>query len=100
METGVELISQERHRQIHEEGWHPEHDNEHIEGELALAATAYAKESLYADKITEWRPRVPENFPINWNPAGRFPPSRIRTLVKAGALIAAEIDRLQRHKAV
>ena len=42
MNTGIELISKERQRQIEEEGWTPEHDNQHTEGELALVAALYA----------------------------------------------------------
>ena len=42
MRTGIELIQEERTRQVQEEGWTPEHDEEHGDGELALAAACYA----------------------------------------------------------
>lgn len=37
MRKSIELIAAERERQVHEEGWHPEHDDEYINGELAMA---------------------------------------------------------------
>lgn len=81
MKTGVELIAEERKRQIGEEGWHTEHDDDHDSGELTSAAHAYL-----------------ENNPVYWpwESSSWKPSSRIRDLVKAAALIAAEIDRLQR----
>ena len=42
--TGVELIAQERERQIEKEGWTAEHDADHTEGQLAKAAACYAFE--------------------------------------------------------
>src|SRR5690242_14227731 len=48
---GVELIRVERIRQIEEEGWTAEHDENHQEGELARAAAAYA---LHAPWIFPW----------------------------------------------
>lgn len=35
--TGIERIAAERRRQIGEEGWTPEHDAQHVNGELAEA---------------------------------------------------------------
>jgi len=100
--TGTELIAAERKRQIEEEGWTAEHDDdEHGDGELALAASCYA---LCSNKIAI----VGNNAVIVdlikllwpwdqkwWKPS---PEDRIKELTKAGALIAAEIDRLQRLK--
>lgn len=89
MKTGIELIAEERQRQIEVEGWTAEHDKEQAIGELALAASCYAM-------IPELRPSElpPSHWPwVNyWKPS---PNDRIRELQKAGALIAAEIDRLQ-----
>ena len=42
MKTGIEIIAAERQRQIEQEGWTPEHDAEHVNDEMALAASAYA----------------------------------------------------------
>ncbi len=41
MKTGVELIAEERKRQVEEEGWTAEHDAAHTEGDLAMAAATY-----------------------------------------------------------
>jgi hypothetical protein len=92
--TGAQLIAQERQRQIEVEGYTEQHDAEHAEGELAMAAVCYAM-------LPCWRPA--ELAPIEWPWIGGgirdgfkpTPNDRIRELVKAGALIAAEIDRLQ-----
>lgn len=87
--AGVKLIAQERIRQISDEGWTPEHDAEHTQGEMARAASCYAIPP-------EGRLKVPLRWPWDlkwWKPS---PDNRERELVKAGALIAAEIDRLRR----
>lgn len=90
MKTGIELIATERKRQISKEGWTASHDDTHEYGELAIAATCYAingqgSESLLPPCDWPWEKKW-------WKPS----PDQIRNLVKAGALIAAEIDRLQR----
>lgn len=85
--TGAELITQERIRQQEVEGWSIEHDNEHIHGELLDAAVFYAGYHTALGDITGLWP---------WDDSWFKPVDKIRDLVKAGALIAAEIDRLQR----
>lgn len=40
--TGIERIAKERQRQIEEEGWTAEHDEQHTHGELAAVAALYA----------------------------------------------------------
>lgn len=79
----------ERRRQIETEGWTPEHDDEHLPGELALAAASY----VCADE-GEAPPAI---WPWDW--AWWKPESRRRNLVKAAALILAEIERLDRAEA-
>lgn len=91
--TGVELIAQERRRQMSVEGFDASHDDSHYNDEIAFAAVCYATPPEHRVRLL---PRWP--WPLNWwKPT---PKDRIRELVKAGALIAAEIDRLQRanHK--
>jgi hypothetical protein len=83
METGIELIAEERQRQIEVEGWTKEHDSGHRNNELIDAAMQY----LGADLISCW-PWGDESYKPS-------PDNRVRELQKAGALIAAEIDRLQ-----
>lgn len=91
MKTGAELIAEERARQIAVEGWTPTHDDvDHSNGELAAAAAFYA--------IPPHR-RMTRGRPSLWPKGWRFKPTpndRIRELVKAGALIVAEIERLKR----
>lgn len=83
---GMSIIAAERRRQVESEGWTPEHDDEHIAGELSTAAACYAQPAI---KPHGWWPWDEEW----WKPT---PKMRVRELAKAGALIAAEIDRLIR----
>jgi hypothetical protein len=89
--TGIERIATERKRQIKEEGFTAERDDQWSKGELTKAAVCY----LYPGD--ELMPRWKKTFwPWDarwWKPS---PEKRIRNLEKAGALIAAEIDRLLR----
>lgn len=106
METGIELIAKERQRQIEQEGWTPEHDDQHAKAELSLAASVYACPQLHIPQSSQdltYRQRVFHAlwpFGLDWyKPAlDDDGPQRVRELAKAGALIAAEIDRLQRLK--
>jgi hypothetical protein len=91
MKTGTELIAEERARQINSEGWSEGHDDSHEYGELARASVAYTLHTL----IGCYDKKPAEIWPWElkwWKPAA----DPVRNLVKAGALIAAEIDRLQR----
>ncbi len=38
MKKGIEIIAEERQRQIVVEGWTPQHDDNHENGELAVVA--------------------------------------------------------------
>jgi hypothetical protein len=80
----------ERRRQIVAEGWTPEHDDGHAQGEMADAAALYA--SLRVRHIAGFA-----TWP--WSPDWFKPKDRRRDLVKAGALILAEIERLDRKDA-
>lgn len=83
--SGVELIADERHRQVEAEGYDAAHDADHDEGELESAAIAYLL-AADPDAAAEFWP---------WDAAGYKPSTdSISNLVKAGALVAAEIDRL------
>lgn len=101
--TGCELISAERWRQINEEGWTAEHDDEHCNGELARAGACYALPPMYRSKEIWSAPLLDLLWPWDsewWKPGHEHPKAhddRIRDLAKAGALIAAEIDRIQRE---
>ena len=92
MKTGIELIIDERNRQVEKEGWTSEHDLQHEDGVLAGAAFSYLIGSAYeADN-------PPPSWPFEkeyWKPS---PDDRVSELVKAGALIAAEIDNILNKK--
>lgn len=98
MKTGIELIAEERQRQIEIERWTPEYDDvANNDGQLGNAAACYAMteetrlnqtfDEVYLDAIWPFEQRW-------FKPT---PKDRIRELQKAGALIAAEIDRLNRQ---
>ena len=97
--TGVERIASERQRQIESEGWSADHDSHHRNGELSMAAACYAAgEPIFIEHpANAGRDRVFHD-PWPWDRCWdkRENHSRIRQLEIAGALIAAEIDRLQR----
>ena len=42
MKTGIQLIQEERERQISKKGWTSEHDDTHSDDSLACAAAVYA----------------------------------------------------------
>lgn len=114
MKTGCELITIERQRQINQEGWTPEHDDEHTEGSLIRAAVCYATPVKLYEKIkfatgNGFYDPWPDSWDKKWdkrpededgntipNPDVYSDKKRLDLLVKAGALIAAEIDRLNR----
>jgi hypothetical protein len=114
MTKGIELIANERHRQMDEEGWTADHDDDHDDHSLALIAALYATpQALFEVSVTadsghwvdpwcwdaNWdkRPRNAEDELLH---AEETPiADRIRCLTKAGALVAAEIDRLLRKAA-
>lgn len=109
MKTGTELIADERQRQISQEGWSPEHDDTHENGELTMAAMCYgsvASAEARGSSADEWPVEMFNGFNdslVSWpweEEAYKPSDDPIRNLVKAGALIAAEIDRLQRAKGV
>lgn len=92
--NGVDLIAAERQRQIDVEGWTPAHDSSHQEHEMLVAAVCYL-----AVPGSPWKPLSSSPTPALWPwDTAWWKPSDdpIRNLVKAGALVAAEIDRLQR----
>lgn len=103
MKSGIELIAEERERQISREGWTAEHDSRYQSGELNDAAICYASAvaemqrgnaslGLIKLHINDYS-SVPWPWEDEWWKPSDDPK---RNLIKAGALIAAEIDRLQR----
>lgn len=90
-QNGARLIAAERARQVCAAGWTPEHDQDHHgQGELALHAAELALAG------TDWEsPLVGDD---DWGLVAKHAGDRQRQLVIAGALIAAEIDRLDRTR--
>ena len=93
--TGIELIAKERERQLAKkpegEEWTSDHDDNHAHAEaMACAAAVYAMPA----KLRTRRKRGLWKWAREWYKP--TPHDRIRELEKAGALIAAEIDRLLR----
>jgi len=88
--VGVGRIAAERQRQMAVEEFDDAHDAEHTHRELIRAAMAYAC----------WQPEGLDKelagvlWPKEWDKGYFKPTTRLRNLVKAGALLAAEIDRL------
>lgn len=97
----IDMIT-ERRRQIEAENWTTEHDDDHTDGSLALAAGSYC-ESAARSKILARTPggafAIPKLWPRSWSLDWWKPKSPREDLVKAGALIIAEIERLDRAAA-
>jgi len=83
--TGTELIAAERMRQIAEEGWSLDHDYDHCWEDLAEAGMSYALNATGHNGLQHWP----------WDTASYKPKDALRDLIRAGALIAAAIDRHQ-----
>lgn len=104
--TAVADVVAERRRQVDGEGWHAEHDDKlNSQGELALAACCYAYHAgsyFHWDKNSYQKkgPFDPDNdyslWP--WDIEWWKPKDPRRDLVRAGALILAEIERGDREK--
>lgn len=95
----------ERTRQVLLEGWTPEHDDEHDGGEMAVAAACYALVAGVADPHRDALRLFGPLFsaattPLEqmwpWDAGWWKPKDRRRDLVRAGALVIAEIERLDR----
>lgn len=86
--NALEDIAAERKRQIEVEGWTPHHDDRHASGEMAEAAACYA--------ITAGTGSLFPPLQWPWSNDWWKPKDRRRDLVRAGALIVAEIERLDR----
>jgi hypothetical protein len=87
-ERVVAEVTAERQRQIEAEGWTPEHDDEHGSGELAKAAACYAGDTR------TFKVAAPVDWP--WEQKWWKPKDRRSDLIRAAALIIAEIERLDR----
>ena len=92
----------ERRRQIESEGWTREHDDQWRLGEIGGAAACYTMQAtldrVNAPHLVDAMKRtIRELWP--WASHWWKPTNRRRDLVKAAALILAEIERLDREEA-
>ena len=87
---GADLIREERRRQIEVEGYDTIHDCHHTPQVLCRAAVGYA---LHEDQSKLVSDAAANLWP--WTRDFWKPKDQLRNLVRAGALIAAAIDRLQ-----
>jgi hypothetical protein len=87
----IDEIKAERDRQVSAEGWTAEHDDGHNRGELALAGACYAASTHPSSDA-----RVAADALWPWDDKWWKPTTRRRDLIKAAALIVAEIERLDR----
>lgn len=97
--NGVELIAAEREKQKSQ--FPSSHDDTHVRGELIYAGIAYALATATMGQGINYHSTKAfiqsMHWPADW---GEFfmDEDPIQNLVKAAALIAAEIDRLHRKK--
>lgn len=97
-------VIEERHRQQDEVGWTHFHDDGHIDGELAAAAACYSWFASLTDGarllMRSDQPPVARSWLFRkiwpWGLVWWKPKDRRQDLVRAGALIIAEIERLDR----
>lgn len=90
----LEMIAAERQAQL-AMGYDASHDDGHAGGELAAAAACFALGSTEL-RYGEDNGEVRTLWPAEWPTGILGENTRMRQLVVAGALIAAEIERLQR----
>lgn len=91
--TALADIAKERLRQHNVEGWTPEHDDAHVSAELAMAGACYALASFLN---TEHALNTTFTRYWPWDRKWWKPKTPRENLVRAGALIVAEIERLDR----
>jgi hypothetical protein len=89
-------LREERKRQIEKEGWTEVHDDQHKNGELSDAAGLYAlsREGVTIVGIKNNKLFDPWPWDFKWDKRKKH--NRMRRLQIAGALIVAEMERLQR----
>lgn len=110
--AGIDDIAAERKRQVEAEGWSASHDDKHTDKSLALVAALYATPVPLFEKTDLELGGITFSDPWPWwakdhDPQGRGGPVRNwdkrtihderKRLVIAGALLAAEIDRIDRY---
>jgi hypothetical protein len=90
MSKALDDVYAERQRQIDVERWTPEYDDQHDHGELARAGACYALHSEPVGNVGDYLRFWP------WDADSWKPKDRRRNLIRAAALIVAEIERYDR----
>lgn len=100
--SGIDRIAAERKRHVEEEGFDAAHDRMEKPGALTMAAICYATMAASSPGMRhELRNAIGYGPHWPWEPQWFKPgvdntnEDRIMELTKAGALIAAEIDRIE-----
>lgn len=62
MKSGVDIIAEERKRQIEVEGWKPEGDDQYVDNQLALAGASYAIPEVDREYFGTTEDNVPVMF--------------------------------------
>jgi len=105
MTTAARDVLAERQRQVSAEGWTPEHDDEHRSGDMARAAASYAAQAgicgswpagAYMASLPPLDDEERGEMMWPWNREWWKPKNPRADLVRAGALILAEIERMDR----
>lgn len=91
LSNAVQSVIAERQRHQSVEGWTPEHDDQYSKSQLLWASSCYVLNAIHPFN------RIPFGWP--WAPEWWKPTNPRRDLVKAGALILAEIERIDRQEA-
>jgi hypothetical protein len=101
--NGILRILAERQRQITEEGWTPDMDDQYVNGDLVLASVCYAAHAQNNGHMYSISPSAYQEIPPPsqwpWISQAWKPKNPIRDLERAGALISAELDRRLRLQA-
>lgn len=99
LSAAAEDVFMERKRQVLSEGWSMSHDDNHDPGELASAGCAYAMnavEQLHPQSKADGCTQITYWWP--WHEDWWKPTNPRRDLIKAAALIIAEIEKLDRKE--
>lgn len=105
MSKAIDDVIAERRRQIEAEGYTEAHDDEHTDRSLALAGACYAQQcvgrawlhEIGADGAQRYQAdEMPDDWPDSWAEEYWKPKNPRRDLVRAVALLIAEIERMDR----
>ena len=88
---GIKEITEERKKQIEKHGYTAEHDSIYNNDELIMCAIAYLEGLVYGEHIAE------SLWPFDKKYL-HLEDGKLGNLKKAGAFIAAEIDRMEYDK--